>query len=642
MVFFKIFVLKKVSIMVRIPETIVDDIRQNTDIVNVVSQYLQLRKSGQNHFAHCPFHEDKTPSFSVNEQKQIFYCFSCGRGGNVFSFLREIEGITYPEAIVKTAELIDYPLDQSLVSQVLNQQGYEDSTTGKLYSVNELAKGFYHHILMNTQMGKPALDYLLTRGMTRETLEEFELGFSPPKRNALYLYLQSQEEIDLDVEILQQSGLFSHNDSPETTDFLDRFSNRIIFPIHNDRGSSIGFSGRVFETKEDNSFATAKYLNTPETTLFNKSQIIYNFDKAKSAIRRENEAIFFEGFMDVISAWQAGIKNGVASMGTSLTEEQIQRMDRVSDQIILAFDGDDAGKEAIKRSGSYLTEKTHFNIEVVMFPSGLDPDDYIQKYGKEQFVEFLAHGRDTYMSFLMQYHRQDKNLANESEQIGYIEDVLNELTRVDSLVEREIYLNQLAEEFGLSLDTLKSQFETLMNIVQSQQLEELRQQQHSKQKELPNTQVSFQNKVKYTVVELAERMLLNRLFYYEEAWMILRRIDPDFQFNDEEYQLIYILFDSYRDNDFELTDTEGFLDFLQDDQLKKKVAEIFLIDLGELKETELRDYVHIIKNVSPIKLTLAQKNEELKEAKRTGNKKQQAALVNEIVNLNKKLKNKQQ
>ena len=155
--------------MVRIPEETVDDIRQKTDIVDIVSQHLQLRKSGQNHFAHCPFHEDKTPSFSVNDQKQIFYCFSCGRGGNVFNFLREIEGISYPEAILKTAELIHYPIDQSLVAQVLNEQPQENSKTGRLIAMNELAKKFYHHSLMNTQLGKPALEYLLNRGLTRDT-----------------------------------------------------------------------------------------------------------------------------------------------------------------------------------------------------------------------------------------------------------------------------------------------------------------------------------------------------------------------------------------------------------------------------------------------------------------------------------------
>ena len=628
------------STMARIPEATVDDIRQNTDIVDIVSQYLQLKKSGQNHFAQCPFHEDKTPSFSVNSQKQIFYCFSCGKGGNVFNFLREIEGLTYPEAIILTAEKTHYPLDQAVVNQVLNQTSqFEDSTTGKLFSINKFAKGFYHHILMNTQIGKPALDYLLDRGLDRETLVEFELGFSPPQRNALSLYLTSQEKDSFETEIYEESGLFSMNNNPEQSEFLDRFTNRIMFPIHNERGQVIGFSGRIFQEAKDN-FQSAKYLNTSETTLFNKSTVIYNFDKAKSAIRRENEAVIFEGYMDVISAWQAGVKNGIASMGTSLTEDQIKALDRFTDHVVLAFDGDDAGFEAIYRSANYLTDKTHFNLDVVTFPSGQDPDDYIQKNGGQAFQEFLTHGRDTYMSFLMQFHRRNRNMANESEQIDYIDTILAELASVDSFIEREIYLNQLSEEFNLSIETLKSQFETVVSQVQQKQIIELRQQQQTQRNDIPALEVVHQNKKKLTLVEQAERMLLNRLFYYEEAWIMMNKLDSDFQFMSEDYQLIYILFESYRENDLASTDTEGFLDFLQEDHLKRKVAEIFLIDLGELTEKEIGDYIHVIKNVSPVKDTIAKKTEELKEAQRVGNTSKQQALVIEIINLNKQLKNK--
>ena len=629
------------SKVVRIPEATVDNIRQSADIVEVISQYLQLRKSGQNHFAHCPFHEDKTPSFSVNERKQLFHCFSCGRGGNVFNFIQEIDGLTYPEAIIKTAELVHYPLEDSMVSQVLNQQqSAGDSTTGKLYTINKLAKEFYHHVLMYTEIGKPALDYLLDRGLTEETLIEFEIGFSPRQRNALYLYLQSQDETDFETEIYQKSGLFSENQAPEENEFLDRFTNRIIFPIHNERGHAIGFSGRVFEENQNESFIQAKYLNTPETNLFNKSKVLYNFDQAKASIRRENEAIFFEGYMDVIAAWQAGVKNGIASMGTSLTKNQLQMIDRFTDHVVLAFDGDDAGKEAIKRSVDYLSRQTHFTIEIISFPPGLDPDDYIQQYGAEEFKNLLKHGRDSQMSFLMDYHRRNMNVTNDSEQIQYIEAILKELTQVDSLIEREIYFKQLADEFDLGLDTLESQFETVMQEVQTQQLAEYKEQRRRVQYEERLPEVSYQNKTKYTLLERTERMLLNRLFYDEEAWIYLNQHAKDFQFRSEDFQLIYILFEAYREEDFERTDTEGFLDYLQEDHLKQIVAEVFLIDLGELTEDEIIDYIEVIQNVSPVQDTLSDKMEELKQAQKTGNKSQQIKLAIEIINLNKKLKNK--
>ncbi len=506
--------------------------------------------------------------------------------------------------------------------------------------MNKLAKAFYHHILMHTELGKPALDYLLDRGLTEETLIEFEIGFSPAQRNALFIYLKSQDEDEFEIEIYQKSGLFSENTAPEDSDFLDRFTNRIIFPIHNERGHAIGFSGRVFLEDTSDSFVQAKYLNTPETNLFNKSKILYNFDKAKGSIRREKEAIFFEGYMDVIAAWQAGVKNGIASMGTSLTEGQVQMIDRFSEHIVLAFDGDDAGKDAIKRSVDYLAKNTHFTIEIISFPTGLDPDDYIQKHGVEEFNDLLTHGRDTHMSFLMQYHRRNMNIANESEQIQYIELILKELTSVDSLVEREIYLTQLAEEFGITLDTLKTQFETVMDGVQNKQLAEYKDERRRASIAQSQPQVSYQNKPKYSVVEQAERMLLNRLFYHEEAWIFLNRLDSDFHFRNEDYQLIYILFESYREKDFDRTNTEGFLDYLQEDHLKHLVAEIFLMDIGELTESEISDYVELIKNVSPVKERLVQKIEELKAAQREGNLAKQTKLAVEVIELNKMLKNK--
>ena len=271
----------------------------------------------------------------------------------------------------------------------------------------------------------------------------------------------------------------------------------------------------------------------------------------------------------------------------------------------------------------------------------MDPDDYIQKNGAQAFKEFLKNGRDTYMSFLMQFHRRNKNLANESDQIEYIDKVLIELVNVDSFVEREIYINQLSEEFNLSTDTLKSQFETVISQAQQKQMTDLRQQQQVAKYDAPTLDIQHENKKKLTLVEQAERMLLNRLFYHEEAWFMLNKSSSDFYFMSEDHQLIYILFSSYRENDLDSTDIEGFLDYLQEDHLKRKVAEIFLIELGDLTESEINDYVNVIQNVSPVKETLARKTEELREAQRLGNTSMQQTLVIEIINLNKKLKNNQ-
>lgn len=622
--------------LVRIPEEIVTQIREKSDIVNVVSQYVQLKKSGQNHFAHCPFHEDKTPSFSVNEKKQIFHCFSCGRGGNIFSFLQEMEGISFPEAVIKSAEIADVPLDQEIIDQTNHSRPSENSRFSKLLAINEKTKEFYHHILINTKVGEAAYQYLLDRGVEKETIEEFQLGFSPPQRNALKLYLDNQE--GLDNTLLSETGLFSDRDDNQ---LLDRFSSRIIFPITDHRGHTVAFSGRIFEG--DNSettpgFHSAKYVNSPETDLFNKRKVLFNYDKARPNIRREGEVYLFEGFMDVISSWQAGIKNGIASMGTSLTQEQIKQMDRVTDKVIIAYDGDPAGLEATKRATEYFIEQTHFSIEITSFPEKLDPDDYIKSRGKEAYKDFLLHGRDTLMSFLMKYYRNGKNLKNESERISYIEQVLKEMTTVNSPVERELYFKQLAEEFKVTQDTLKEQFQQHVFENQKTRTKELQQQKTDRRNEAYSVQVTRQNKPKKSSVEQAEKMLLNRLFYHDEVWYTLQNLSSEFIFPHEHYQILYLLYESYFRDKGE-NNVEAFLDFIKDPEHKKKATEILWMDLGEdLVNGEIEDYIDVITNRSPAEAKLKAKRAELKEAERIGDKEKQQFLTIEIINLNRQLK----
>ncbi|API89551.1 DNA primase [Marinilactibacillus sp. 15R] len=622
--------------MVRIPEETVTQIREKSDIVNVVSQYVQLKKSGQNHFAHCPFHEDKTPSFSVNEKKQIFHCFSCGRGGNVFSFLQEMEGISFPEAVIKSAEIADVPIDQEIIQQSNQSRPNENSKFSKLLAINEKTKEFYHHILINTKVGEAAYQYLLDRGVEKETIEEFQLGFSPPQRNALKLYLDNQE--GLDNTLLSETGLFSDR---EDRQLLDRFSGRIIFPIRDHKGQTVAFSGRIFEG--DNSettpgFYSAKYVNSPETDLFNKRKILFNYDKARPIIRREGEVYLFEGFMDVISSWQAGIRNGIASMGTSLTHEQIQQMDRVTDKVVIAYDGDQAGLEATKRATEYFTDQTHFTIEITSFPEKLDPDDYIKSRGKEAYKDFLLHGRDTLMSFLMKYYRNGKNLKNESERLSYIEQVLKEMTTVNSPVERELYFNQLAQEFKVTQDTLKEQFQQHAFENQKNRTKQLKQQKTDRQNEAYSVQITRQNKPKKSSVEQAEKMLLNRLFYHDEVWYTLQNLPTEFTFPHEHYQILYLLYESYFRDKGE-NNVEAFLDFIKDPEHKKKATEILWMDLGEeLVTGEIEDYIDVISNRSPVEAKLKAKREELKEAERTGDKQKQQFLTIEIINLNRQLK----
>ncbi|OJF90960.1 DNA primase [Alkalibacterium sp. 20] len=621
--------------MSRIPEETINSIRDQTDIVQVISQYLQLRKSGQNHFASCPFHDDKTPSFSVSEKKQIYHCFSCGRGGNVFSFLQEIEGISFVEAVGKTAELADIPIDQTIFDQAKQNRPSVDSTKGKLLAMYEKAEHFYHHVLVNTKAGEEAYQYLLDRGVTEESIETFKIGFSPPQRETLKLYLENEKLSEPDI--LRKSGLFSDR---EDDSFYDRFTNRILFPIKDAKGQTVAFSGRAFI--DDGQTRTAKYMNSPETELFNKRRVLFNYDKARPNIRREGEVLLFEGFMDVISAWQVGIKNGLATMGTSLTEEQVQTLDKVTDHVVIAYDGDAAGLEAIKRATDFIMNETHFSIEIATFPENLDPDDFIQKKGPDAFREFLAHGRDTLMSFLMKYHKKETNVKNESERLKYIDIILKELTRVTSAVERELYLNQLAETFDLSTDSLKEQMHG--HIVENKKEQRKQQKKRSEKEHITETSqqpvVIRQNKPKQTAVMKAETALLHRLFTYNEVWQKLTALENELAFSTESNQLLFLLYEEF----YHLHDhpnIQSFIDFLPDDKLKSKASEIMWLSLAEeIAPGEIEDYLNLICNRQPLEERIISKREALKDAERSGDKERQQSLSIEIINLYRQLKNK--
>lgn len=620
--------------MSRIPEETINTIREQTDIVQIISQYLQLRKSGQNYFASCPFHDDKTPSFSVSEKKQIYHCFSCGRGGNVFSFLQEMEGLTFVESVSKTAELADISVDEEVFETARQSRPAADTFQGKLLNIYDKAQHFYHHILVNTKAGEDAYQYLIDRGMSKESIDTFKIGFSPPQRQALKLYLENENLADPDI--LKQSGLFSDRDDDT---FMDRFSNRIIFPITNAKGQTVAFSGRIFKQETDN-HRSAKYMNSPETSIFNKRKVVFNYDKARAAIRREGEAVLFEGFMDVIAAWDAGIKNGIATMGTSLTEEQIHTLDKVTDHVVIAYDGDSAGLEATKRAADFILKETHFTVDISTFPENLDPDDFIQSRGKEAFTEFLTHGRDTLTSFLIKYHRKDFNLKNESDRLKYIEIVLQELARVSSAVEREMYVNQLSDEFDLSTEALKEQLHAFILQKQNERRQEKRREAKDHQSESVQSVIIQHNQPKETASSRAEKALLHRLFNHEEVWAAIEALDKELVFSDQDRQLLYILYDDYY-HSHDYPSLQAFIDFLPDDRLKSKASEIAWINLSdEVANGEIEDYLSVIVDRQPIENRLKEKRAELKEAERSGDKAKQQSLSIEIINLIKQMNRK--
>lgn len=619
----------------RIPQEVIEEVRHRTNIVDIIGQYVQLKKSGKNYMGLCPFHEERSPSFSVAEDKQIFHCFGCGKGGTVFNFLQEIEGISFPESVKRVADLehLSVDFDWSEPREVADTP--ENQQRRSLLQLHSKAAELYHHILVNTKIGEPALNYLLERGLTQELIETFQIGFAPQKRDFLSQVFKNEQ---LDETLFEPSGLFVQRDNGT---FLDRFYQRIMFPINDPQGNIIAFSGRLLKTADFPGDEMPKYLNSPETTLFNKRETLFNFDKARKEIRKENTVLLFEGFMDVIAAWQSGVKSGVASMGTSLTNEQIRRLERVAKEVVICYDGDNAGVQATNRAIQLLQENSHFDLSIVSIPEKLDPDEYVRKYGAEAFQNLANHGRETVFSFKMNYHRLTRNMNNEKEQLDYVNELLRELTNVQSPLERDRYLNQIAQEFKLSVHSLEEQFNQLKQEQRSVQRQERQQFYQDEMMPPPMEEPVFeenhvQNKLPLTQVQKAERSLLFRLMNEQGVRQTIQQL-PDFSFAHDEYQELYFLLESYATlhQSFDIAD---FINFLQDNQTKQLAIEIAYQNLSEeSSEREVADLLHVIA-LSSIAEAIEQKKIQQQEAKRVGNQQLEAELTMEIIQLARQLK----
>ena len=619
----------------RIPQEVIEEVRHRTNIVDIIGQYVQLKKSGKNYMGLCPFHEERSPSFSVAEDKQIFHCFGCGKGGTVFNFLQEIEGISFPESVKRVADLehLSVDFDWSEPREVADTP--ENQQRRSLLQLHSKAAELYHHILVNTKIGEPALNYLLERGLTQELIETFQIGFAPQKRDFLSQVFKNEQ---LDETLFEPSGLFVQRDNGT---FLDRFYQRIMFPINDPQGNVIAFSGRLLKTADFPGDEMPKYLNSPETTLFNKRETLFNFDRARKEIRKENTVLLFEGFMDVIAAWQSGVKSGVASMGTSLTNEQIRRLERVAKEVVICYDGDNAGVQATNRAIQLLQENSHFDLSIVSIPEKLDPDEYVRKYGAEAFQNLANHGRETVFSFKMNYHRLTRNMNNEKEQLDYVNELLRELTNVQSPLERDRYLNQIAQEFQLSVHSLEEQFNQLKQEQRSVQRQERQQFYQDEMMPPPMEEPVFeenhvQNKLPLTQVQKAERSLLFRLMNEQGVRQTVQQF-PDFSFAHDEYQELYFLLESYATlhQSFDIAD---FINFLQDNQTKQLAIEIAYQNLSEeSSEREVADLLHVIA-LSSIAEAIEQKKIQQQEAKRVGNQQLEAELTMEIIQLARQLK----
>ena len=419
----------------RYSDDLIEEIRMRNDIVDVISGYVKLQRKGSSYFGLCPFHNEKSPSFSVSPSKQMYYCFGCGAGGNVFTFLMEYENFTFVEALRMLADRAGVELPQIEYSKEAKEQADFKAT---LLEVNKQAAKYYYYQLRQ-ECGKQGMDYLKGRELSDETINKFGLGYSDKFSNNLYRYLKSKNYSD---EILRQSGLFNVD---ERNGMYDKFWNRVIFPIMDVNNRVIGFGGRVMGD------AKPKYLNSPETKIFDKSRNLYGLNMARSSIKKN--LIICEGYMDVISMHQAGFNNAVASLGTALTSQQASLLKRYTDEVLIIYDSDEAGVKAALRAIPML-KTAGLSTKVINLRPYKDPDEFIKNMGKEAFQERLDHGMN---SFLFELHAMEQQYEMEDPQgkTDFFKETARKLLRFEDEIERNNYIQAVAETYRVPKEDLR-------------------------------------------------------------------------------------------------------------------------------------------------------------------------------------------
>lgn len=426
-----------------IPKEKVDEIIQKTDMVELVTQEgINLERVGKNYKGLCPFHNDSNPSFYVNNEKKIAYCMTCKQGGNPITFLRLKRNITYEEALLVVAEKANIHLDIKINSEF--NQKYLEYT-----KIMQNAQSFYEYYLNNTVNGKKALEYLNKRRLSIETIKSFHIGLAPQKGDILFKTLSqdgNQEIKMLEMGLIKEDG----------SSYLDVYQNRIMFPIHNEQNQTIGFSGRIYEGE-----STSKYMNSPETPIFHKGDVLYNLGNAREAIRIAKRVVLFEGFMDVIASWNSGCKESICSMGTSLTENQARLIHRYTEHVVICYDGDNAGIEATYKA-IHLLKKQGLQVSIVSLPEGLDPDEFAGKYGNQALKDALNQVKDEY-SFYYYYLKRNVDYNSFQSIEEFKEQFFSFLKEANSMVLKEAFLKKMSVDLNVSYESLTIDYSTYCN-----------------------------------------------------------------------------------------------------------------------------------------------------------------------------------
>ncbi|MEX2414693.1 MAG: DNA primase [Paenibacillaceae bacterium] len=604
----------------KIPEEVIAAVLKHHDIVETVGKYVHLMKQGRNYKGLCPFHSEKTSSFTVSPEKQIFRCFGCGAGGHVIKFVMDIEGYSFPEAVRHMAKEAQISVQWEETSVQESEEQKEFST---IIAAHELAVKIYNYVLKNSVEGHAALEYLRARGFTDHLIEEFQIGYAPASWDTLVRYLAKNQ---FDSELMEKGGLISAKQ--DHSGYVDRFRDRIMFPIHNNQGKPIALSGRIVGEGQP------KYLNSPETPVFNKSRTLFNLHRARSAIRKSGVVVIFEGFGDVIRAWEAGTENGVATMGTALTEWHARIIRRLAEQVIVCYDGDQAGLAAAYKSLDLL-EKEGCSVSVAQLPDGLDPDDYIAQHGKDAFQQHIIQSAVPATKYRLIYLRRSFPARGDEGRLKYIQAALKIIAELQSPTEREFYLRELSVDFQYTMEALHEQLHQLRQ--QSQNLKR-----HRDKNEIPWNNVMQGESGKKGVPSLlpayhnAERKLLTIMMEDREVAMYVQEHLAD-QFHVEAHAAIAAYLYAYYAQGNE-PDPSRFITRLEDESLVNIASAMLMTETGAgIHAQVIDDYIREIKKY-PKQQAIRQKKEDQSQAMRSGDMLRAAQIGMEIISLEKELK----
>ena len=429
--------------MARISKQDIDYIFDNIDIVSLVSEYVKLEKRGQNYLGLCPFHNEKTPSFTVSPEKKIAHCFGCGKGGNIFQFVSLIENITYNQAIAKLGTRLGLDLesnDNKEASYDLNNE------FDIMYYGHRLLADYYNYILLNTKEAEDALKYLLDRGLSEDVIKDFNLGYAPRDNNIALNFFNSNK---INLDLMVEAGLLGKNDNG---DYYDVFKDRVMFPIKNNQNQVVAFSGRTMSSDK----SVPKYYNTHETKIFEKRTVLYNFSDARSFIAKENEVILCEGYMDVIKAHQNGMKNAVALMGTNIDNNKLKELLSLVKKITLSLDNDEAGLKAQIGIGNRIIQTTD-NVYKLKFSGAKDLDEFLTEKNTKNpdfdVENYLKNNKEHFINYKIEYCKNDSR-SNIEQRIKYKNEILVNIAYVEDESLKYILLTNLAEEFGIERQVL--------------------------------------------------------------------------------------------------------------------------------------------------------------------------------------------